>query len=153
MEYAKREKRHLTLLMVDVDYFKKFNDFYGHLEGDSALIAVANSLAQCCRRSLDFAGRYGGEEFILVWFDTKPDESEGLSNLVQEKIAALKIDHQQSKVGRYLTLSGGLITIIPSESTDVQTLINKADELLYQSKDLGRNRISIYRSPSDPQPQ
>ncbi|MCG8315057.1 MAG: GGDEF domain-containing protein [Pseudomonadales bacterium] len=153
MEYAKREKRHLTLLMVDVDYFKKFNDFYGHLEGDNALIAVANSLAQCCRRSLDFAGRYGGEEFILVWFDTKPDESEGLSNLVQEKIAALKIDHQQSKVGRYLTLSGGLITIIPSESTDVQTLINKADELLYQSKDLGRNRISIYRSPSDPQPQ
>lgn len=144
LHYAHREKRYVSLLLVDVDYFKKFNDFYGHIAGDGALVSVANSLAQCCRRSLDFAGRYGGEEFILVWFDTKPEESERLCNLVKEKIESLKIAHQQSKVSKHLTLSGGLVTIIPTTSTTTQSLIGKADELLYESKDLGRNRIRTY---------
>lgn len=145
MHYARRENRYISLLLADVDYFKKFNDLYGHTEGDSALMNVANSLAKCCRRSLDFAGRYGGEEFILVWFDTKPEESESLCELVKAKIAELEIDHQHSKASPHLTLSGGLVTLIPSDSTSVQTLINKADELLYQAKDLGRNQISMYQ--------
>ena len=144
MHFARRERRYISLLLVDVDYFKRFNDFYGHTEGDSALIEVANSLASCCRRSLDFAGRYGGEEFILVWFDTGPDESESLSELVRDKIARLQIEHQQSSVNRHLTLSGGLVTVIPGDSTTVQSLINKADELLYESKHQGRDRISIH---------
>lgn len=144
MHYARRERRYLSLLLVDVDYFKRFNDFYGHTEGDKALVDVANSLAQCCRRSLDFAGRYGGEEFILVWFDTKPEEIESLCQLVTEKVAALGIDHQQSSVSGKLTVSGGLVTLIPSDSTSAESLINKADELLYQSKRQGRNQISVH---------
>lgn len=151
VHFARREKRYISLLLVDVDYFKRYNDFYGHTEGDNALIQVANSLAQCCRRSLDFAGRYGGEEFILVWFDTKPEESEHLAAMVKDKIAELHIDHQQSDVSRYLTLSGGLVTLIPSDSTSVQSLINKADELLYQGKDQGRNRICIHQYKHHPE--
>ena len=151
VHYARREKRYLSLLLVDVDYFKRYNDFYGHTEGDNALIKVANSLAHCCRRSLDFAGRYGGEEFILVWFDTKPEESDHLAALVKDKIAELQIDHQQSDVSRYLTLSGGLVTLIPSDSTTVQSLVNKADELLYQAKHKGRNQICIYQYKHHPE--
>lgn len=145
LDYARREKRYVSLLLTDVDYFKKYNDFYGHIEGDNALVHVANALAQCCRRSLDFAGRYGGEEFILVWFDTKPEEAESLCQLVKDKIHQLQIDHQQSNTASHLTLSGGLVTAIPTTSTTAQTLINKADELLYQSKNLGRNRITIHK--------
>lgn len=141
LDYAKREKRHLSLMLVDVDYFKKFNDLYGHVAGDNVLVNVANSLAQCCRRSLDFAGRYGGEEFILVWFDTKPDEDESLCELVKEKIAQLNIQHDASDASTMLTASGGLVTLIPDSKTTSQNIINQADELLYKAKDLGRNRI------------
>ncbi|MCG8668447.1 MAG: GGDEF domain-containing protein [Pseudomonadales bacterium] len=149
VDYARREKRYVSLLLVDVDHFKKFNDFYGHLAGDSALVSVANSLAQCCRRSLDFAGRYGGEEYILVWFDTKPEEADSLCALVREKIDGLKISHQQSPTHSHLTVSGGLVTTIPSESTTPQSLVSKADELLYEAKDLGRNRIKTFQYRSN----
>lgn len=154
LHFARRERRYVSLLLVDVDYFKRFNDFYGHTEGDNALIQVAHCLVDCCRRSLDFAGRYGGEEFILVWYDTNPEESGHLTAMIREKVAAMAIDHQQSAVSQRLTLSGGLVTLIPTDSTSVQSLINKADELLYESKREGRDCISMheYRYHSEAQP-
>lgn len=143
-DYAYREKRYLTLLLVDADYFKKFNDLYGHIQGDFCLTSIANSLSQCCRRSLDFAGRYGGEEFILLWFDTKPEEMASLSNLVKERIANMHIEHKGSLVAENVTASGGMVTGIPSELLTPQVYLQKADECLYEAKRRGRNQILCY---------
>ncbi|OUS26866.1 hypothetical protein A9Q99_16765 [Gammaproteobacteria bacterium 45_16_T64] len=149
MDYAFREKKFITMVLLDVDYFKRYNDNYGHLAGDACLIEVAKALSKGCRRSLDFAGRYGGEEFILVWFDTKPEEMDRLSTLISSQIEALNIPHEKSKVAEYITLSGGMVTGIPSEALTSNVYIQKADDLLYESKNRGRSRILCYTFPAE----
>ena len=147
MDYAFREKKFVTMVLLDVDYFKRYNDTYGHIQGDHALIEVAKALSKGCRRSLDFAGRYGGEEFILVWFDTKPEEMARLSELISSNIQELNIRHEDSKVAEYVTLSGGMVTGIPSDTLTSTVFIQKADDILYESKNRGRNRILCYTFP------
>ncbi len=149
MDHAFREQKFVTMVLLDVDYFKRYNDTYGHVQGDACLVDVAKALSKGCRRSLDFAGRYGGEEFILVWFDTKPEEMARLSDLIASNIQQLNILHERSKVSDYITLSGGMVTGTPSETLTSSIFIQKADDILYESKNRGRNRILCYTFPEE----
>lgn len=145
--YAKRERKYLTLYLADIDCFKEYNDNYGHLAGDKCLVQVAETLHSCCCRNLDFAGRYGGEEFLLVWFDTNPLESHGLIERVHEKINNLQIPHEFSSAAGHITVSGGFINLIPDEHTDVESLLHHADMALYNAKRRGRNQVSHVATP------
>ncbi len=147
IEYARREQKYLTVYLADVDCFKQYNDYYGHIQGDCCLKQVANSLKNCCLRDLDFAGRFGGEEFLLVWFDTNPQETEALVNRVQESVLNMNIPHQQSQVADTVTVSGGFITLIPNEHTTMESLLHHADMALYSSKKKGRNRVTACATP------
>lgn len=141
--YAQREKKSLCLLMVDIDYFKRYNDLYGHIEGDHCIFQVARALASCCRRPLDFAGRYGGEEFLLLWFDTPADEATTLRDSVQQAIARLHIPHADSNASGEVTISGGMVTGSPDSPAAVDLFLQAADDGLYRAKSAGRNQITL----------
>lgn len=140
-DYALREKKHVTLLMADIDYFKRYNDLYGHIEGDHCIINVAKALAGCCRRPLDFVGRYGGEEFLLLWFDTHPDESATLHETFRQQIEDLHIPHTGSDIAPYVTVSGGMVTGQPDSPTALEHYLQAADDCLYRAKTAGRNQV------------
>ncbi|MDD2103475.1 response regulator [Pseudomonas putida] len=138
-----REQSQLSLLMIDVDYFKTFNDTFGHLEGDEALRQVAAAIRDACARPSDLPARYGGEEFALVL----PNTSLGGARLVAEKlrmtVAALKIPHIAPTEGSSLTISIGLSTITPTAGSNCRELISAADKGLYLAKHNGRNQVGI----------
>lgn len=141
VDYAFREKKAITLLLLDVDHFKNFNDFYGHLHGDQCLKQVARALAACCKRPLDFAGRYGGEEFLLLWFDIQPSEAESFARRVKDAVSLLAIRHDASATHTHVTISGGMVSGIPVSQLLADKLLHQADQCLYQAKEQGRNRI------------
>lgn len=141
--YAFREKKPITLLLLDVDHFKNFNDFYGHLQGDQCLQQVASALSGCCMRPLDFAGRYGGEEFVVMWFDAEPAEVEAFATRVKSAIEKMAIRHDASGTHTHVTISGGMITGIPTSQHIAEKMLHQADQCLYRAKDSGRNRIVI----------
>lgn len=133
----------ISLLMIDIDHFKKYNDFYGHQAGDECLRKVADLLAQCTRRSGDLLARYGGEEFVLFLpgMDLKSATDVAKDCLVS--IARAKIPHQTSPTHQYLTLSIGIASILPDASLNAANLIGAADRALYRAKSGGRNRYYI----------
>lgn len=141
--YAFREKKPITLLLLDVDHFKNFNDFYGHLQGDQCLQQVASALSGCCMRPLDFAGRYGGEEFVVMWFDAEPAEVETFASRVKNAIERMAIRHDASGTHTHVTVSGGMVTGIPVSQHMAEKILHQADQCLYRAKDSGRNRIVI----------
>lgn len=141
--FAQREKKSVCLLMVDIDYFKRYNDLYGHIEGDHCIYQVARALAACCRRPLDFVGRYGGEEFLLLWFDTNPDEAGTLRDSVQQHIRQLHIPHAGSDVDPEVTVSGGIVTGCPVSPAAIDHFLQTADDTLYRAKTAGRNQIIV----------
>src|SRR5690606_34436775 len=112
--YAFREKKPITLLLLDVDHFKNFNDFYGHIQGDHCLQRLAAAISACCKRPLDFAGRYGGEEFVVMWFDAQPSEVEAFAWRVKEAIEQMAIRHDASGTHSHVTVSGGMVSGIPA---------------------------------------
>jgi two-component system chemotaxis family response regulator WspR len=138
-----REQSQLSLLMIDVDYFKTYNDTFGHLEGDEALRQVAAAIRDASARPSDLPARYGGEEFALVL----PNTSQGGARLVAEKlrmtVAALKIPHISPTEGSSLTISIGLSTITPQPGSNCRELISAADKGLYLAKNNGRNQVGI----------
>ena len=138
-----REQSQLSLLMIDVDYFKNYNDTFGHLEGDEALRKVASSIRDSSARPSDLPARYGGEEFALVL----PNTSQGGARLVAEKlrmtVEALKIPHTSPNEGSSLTISIGLSTITPKTGSNCRELISAADKGLYLAKNSGRNQVGI----------
>ena len=138
-----REQSQLSLLMIDVDYFKAYNDSFGHLEGDEALRKVAMAIKEASARPSDLPARYGGEEFALVL----PNTSQGGARLVAEKlrqtVAALKIPHNSPTEGSSLTISIGLSTITPKAGSNCRDLILAADKGLYLAKNSGRNQVGI----------
>ncbi len=143
IEYAFREKKTVTLLLVDVDYFKNFNDLYGHIKGDHCLVNVAAALAGNCQRPLDFVGRYGGEEFLLMWFDAAPNEARTFAEKTKHSVDQLAIPHNGSEVSDNISISGGMITGVPSRPDQAEAILHQADQSLYRAKDSGRNRIII----------
>jgi len=136
-----RQKQNLSLLLIDIDYFKPYNDFYGHQRGDNCLTQVAQTIASTIKRPTDLAARYGGEEFVIVLPHTPPQGALAIAKSVQKAIFDLKIAHYKSPISKYITLSIGVATITPSAQHSPEDLIELADERLYRAKEKGRNKI------------
>jgi len=131
----------LSLIMLDIDYFKNYNDHYGHLEGDRCLRLVAKSLQDSLERTTDFVARYGGEEFCCVMPVTAQSGAIHMAEKIKASIADQAIPHAKSTVSPILTVSMGIATIFPSSSLVPTDLIMVADCQLYQAKQEGRNRF------------
>ena len=139
---AKRESKPLSLLMIDIDYFKHYNDVYGHQAGDNCLKTVAKVLGPIARRPLDFVGRYGGEEFVVMLSGSVEQYAVEAAEHIRAQIEALKIPHSGSKVSGVITTSIGLAHLNPGESErSKEGFLQLADEALYRAKDRGRNQV------------
>jgi diguanylate cyclase (GGDEF)-like protein len=144
-----REQQPLSLILCDIDYFKQFNDTYGHPRGDVCLAAVARALQSCIKRPADLVARYGGEEFVTVLPNTYLSGAIKVVQQVQSLVAALKITHETQLSNEFLTLSFGIHTVVPNQFSDVQTALSRADQALYAAKESGRNRYAISPHASD----
>lgn len=133
----------LSLLLIDIDCFKQYNDFYGHLKGDDCLKRVAKILSAAGSRSGDFFARYGGEEFIWILPDTDTSAATNVAERCQALIANAAFMHENSSVSDVLTISIGVGSIIPSRQDTLVSLIDTTDKRLYLAKQNGRNRIEI----------
>jgi len=139
-----RENLPISLIMCDVDFFKAYNDTYGHQLGDDCLRSVAKAIKASVKRSTDLAARYGGEEFALILPNTDASGAHKIAETIQEEIQKIKIEHSRSKVSNYISLSLGISTIIPSIKILPEELVKAADKALYAAKTQGRNRAVIY---------
>ncbi|MDD2886961.1 MAG: cache domain-containing protein [Aliarcobacter sp.] len=139
---AKRENNSFSFLIMDIDYFKQFNDTYGHQEGDIVLEKVANILRKRTSRASDFAFRLGGEEFGIITTLDKEKVIE-FANLIKDEIEKLQIEHKTSKISKYLTVSIGIVSKEGESITNSSLLYKEADDCLYEAKKLGRNSIFI----------
>jgi len=137
---AKRTRGVFSLLFVDIDRFKSYNDTYGHQAGDDTLAAVARCIGDSIRRPADTAARYGGEEFIVVLPDTPADGACVIAEKIRRAISGLAIEHAGSEYGR-VTASIGSASWTPDENADVTAVIKAADEALYNAKATGRNKV------------
>jgi diguanylate cyclase (GGDEF)-like protein len=133
----------ITLLMIDIDYFKKYNDSLGHLEGDKALIAIAQCMRSQLKRETDFVARFGGEEFVCLLPFIKNIDAVNIANKLVQSVENMKIPHPDCDHSKYLTISAGLTSILPDKNNSYIQLIDKADKALYMAKQSGRNRIVI----------
>lgn len=133
--------RPLSLVMIDIDFFKSYNDYYGHLQGDECLKRVARVLGEAAGPNA-FLGRFGGEEFMLVLAETDADGAVRVAERCRMLIADEAIAHLRSPHGQRVTASFGVGTVVPNEGIDIMAFINLTDAQLYQAKEQGRNRIS-----------
>lgn len=145
---SRRENAQLTLILIDIDHFKPFNDLYGHQAGDDALKEVANVISLSAQRPLDFAARFGGEEFALILYGPAHEYGRELPELLRESVRDLKIVHSDSITNQYLTVSIGVALVLPGSARSLAGAIQMADEALYQAKEEGRNRVIIKESDS-----
>jgi len=137
-----RTNSKLSLLLIDIDYFKKYNDTYGHDAGDNCLRIVASALSKCVSRDLDFVARYGGEEFAVVLPNTDKNGAHVIAEKLLEKVRECKIPHKASHIADYVTISVGGTTGIVKHFHNVQDYVKAADKALYESKKNGRNRYT-----------
>jgi diguanylate cyclase (GGDEF)-like protein/PAS domain S-box-containing protein len=138
---AMRSAKPISLIIVDVDYFKNYNDLYGHLAGDSCLQKIAHTIRDSLRRAGNFAARYGGEEFAIILPDTDTEEAYFFAESLREKIEHLNIEHTDSRVGKNVTVSLGVSTTVPQKESLHDELISLADKALYKAKQGGRNCV------------
>jgi two-component system, chemotaxis family, response regulator WspR len=138
---AMRTQEPLSILMIDVDYFKDYNDSYGHLAGDMVLRGVAESIQRSCRRQTDFAARFGGEEFVVVLGATALAECGKIAENLRQDIEDLQTPHCRSGVGRYITVSIGVASGGAEYGQSMVSLVDAADKALYDAKKAGRNRV------------
>ena len=138
---AKRDKKLLSFMMIDVDNFKLYNDNYGHQEGDNVLFEIANVLNSYCKRAGDFAFRLGGEEFGILFSELTKEESKIYADAIRKAVEDLKIPHEKNSISSFVTISVGLLSISPKEKITEDEIYKKADNLLYKAKESGRNRV------------
>lgn len=143
---SQREQAQLTIMLIDIDFFKNFNDHNGHQAGDDAMKRVAGAIAPCAQRPLDFAARYGGEEFALVLYGAPGATARELPEQLRASVEQLKIPHGHSVVSDHLTVSIGVAVLMPGSQRSLAGAIQLADEALYQAKEEGRNRVVIKES-------
>lgn len=138
---AVRTRSPLSLIMADIDFFKSFNDHYGHLAGDTCLRKVAQAMASTAERPADLVARYGGEEFAALLPDTDAAGALVLAEEMRRRVAALGIVHTVSAAADCVSVSLGVATLVPESRDDPNYLILQADEALYQAKERGRDRV------------
>ncbi len=138
-----REQQPLSLILFDVDFFKPYNDHFGHQQGDEGLIAIAQAAHRAIKRATDLLARYGGEEFGVILPNTSRAGAESVAQAIQQEVAKLKLPHPRSQVNDYLTVSMGVASVVPSPEQSSEDLIAAADAALYQSKRRGRNRYWV----------
>lgn len=141
-ERAHRSGEPISLIFVDIDHFKAYNDYYGHLKGDDTLIAVAQTLQHVLSRSTDVAARYGGEEFIIMLPNTPIAGARAVADRILHTVDELHIEHKKSKTAKYVTVSIGVSTYsIHDDELTVAEFIHQADEAVYKAKSAGRHRV------------
>ncbi|ANO51321.1 GGDEF domain-containing protein [Woeseia oceani] len=149
-ENARAEKKPVTVLMLDIDHFKKYNDRYGHQAGDSAIATVAEILQGNLNRPQDFAARYGGEEFVVLLYDATPEYGHLLAENIRNTVLERNIEHLDSTTAKHLTVSIGLVSLDPTQhKRSVEGCLQMADEALYAAKQAGRNRVVDASSTAD----
>jgi diguanylate cyclase (GGDEF)-like protein/PAS domain S-box-containing protein len=138
-----RNRTPLSLILADIDFFKRYNDTYGHQHGDECLKAVARAIQVCSKRSSDIAARYGGEEFAVILPNTPLEGAVQIACQIQERVQGLQIEHSQSSIHPYLTISLGAASQFPHQQTTLDNLIGAADAALYRAKASGRDRVEF----------
>jgi diguanylate cyclase (GGDEF)-like protein len=140
------ERQSLVLIMLDVDYFKAYNDHYGHLQGDACLIQVAQVLTQAVvgRSEANMVARYGGEEFVILLPQAELGEAMTIAQTIQNLLTERHVTHEASPLQHTLTLSMGIACLVPTPHQSPQILIQQADQALYQAKNKGRNQYQIF---------
>lgn len=140
---ARRTRLPLSLILLDIDYFKQYNDHYGHIRGDDCLKQVAQALSGAGTRVRDFFARIGGEEFVLVLPETDAVAAEKIAERCRDLMFKLQIPHERSSVHQIVTISLGVGTLVPGRDDDPLSFIDRVDRLLYQAKERGRNRVEV----------
>jgi diguanylate cyclase (GGDEF)-like protein len=138
---ARREDVGLQIIFVDIDYFKIYNDLYGHQAGDDCLKKAAQCIAHAAKRPFDFCARYGGEEFVLVLYGPPRDYARTVPEQIRQDVIALGIPHEGSEIDNLVTVSVGVAITRPSTGRSLAGAIQTADEALYEAKQGGRNRV------------
>lgn len=138
---CQRQKQYLSLILCDIDYFKLYNDFYGHQKGDDCLKIVAQTINNVIKRPLDLVARYGGEEFVVILPNTNQEGAILIAQEIQQSVRLKAIPHQASKVSSTISLSLGIASLIPTPQTSFNILINLADQALYSAKQQGRDQF------------
>ncbi|HWR41497.1 MAG TPA: GGDEF domain-containing protein, partial [Patescibacteria group bacterium] len=138
-----RSQEPLSLIMIDIDYFKKFNDRYGHIAGDNCLKEVALTIKGELKRSSDVAARYGGEEFVVILPNSSSQGAVGLAENIRKALEKRSIPHLDSLFSKHVTISLGVATITPSDLNTAELVLRMADAALYRAKETGRNRVAV----------
>ncbi len=141
-EVTKSSSKPLCLIIIDTDYFKKYNDSFGHVKGDECLKAIAGSISKSLKRPGDHVFRYGGEEFVVLLPDAHIDGAKIVTNRILRNIKQLKIP--QSEPGQIVTASAGLHCVVPNDTLECLDLLRSADKALYHAKNSGRDRLAIF---------
>ncbi len=136
-----RDEVPLSLVFCDIDYFKRFNDTYGHQAGDECLVRVAQAMEETLNRPADLVARYGGEEFIALLVDTGIDGARMLAERMRARVEGLRVEHRASAAGTCLTVSLGVASVVPRPAVRPEDLVDLADRALYAAKEGGRNRV------------
>lgn len=140
-ELSLRKGMPLSLIMIDIDHFKAFNDIYGHLAGDQALIRIAETIKNSIKRPSDLAARYGGEEFVVMLPDTNEEGAVVVAETIRRSVEELGVENK--KIGSVMTVSLGVASIEPDRNMPIEMLIESADKALYRAKDEGRNKVIV----------
>lgn len=138
-----RSGKSLSLLLMDIDFFKLYNDHYGHQEGDECLVKVADVIGKVAKRSEDLAARYGGEEFAIILPGAEEAGARGVASILLDRVREKQIPHAKSQVSDYVSLSIGVVSMVPDKENSPERMIKAADMALYSSKENGRNQ-SLY---------
>ncbi len=138
---CRRLQKPLSLLIIDIDFFKQYNDSYGHVEGDDCLKRIAGLLKENVRRAGDTASRYGGEEFAAILPATPMEGAKTVAENIRQAVKEAEIEHPSSPIADFVTVSVGAHTLIPGPDKEPGTLVKTADQALYRAKNAGRNRV------------
>ena len=149
LKRAQRSNNYITFMMLDIDYFKQYNDTYGHLEGDETLKIVAKTLKNTLKRPSDYVFRLGGEEFGVLLTSTDESNSAKLARDICDAIRGQKLEHENSLAHEYVTISIGVVCCIADDALNENILLSRADEMLYKAKKSGRDRYIITSNVSE----
>jgi diguanylate cyclase (GGDEF)-like protein len=142
-QQATASGRAMALLLIDIDHFKAYNDYYGHQAGDQALRQVAQTAQKLVRRPEDILTRYGGEEFAAILYDITAEQAREIAERIRAAVAELNIEHRASRTSARVTISIGVAAIVPSADRNPRGAVQLADQALYEAKVQGRNRIEV----------